>query len=50
MSTADFGRLRDHLVRDTVYVVLETDPGAPVMRRTPLHAFQITGWRTIACS
>ena len=50
MSPADFATLRDHLLRDSVYVVLETDAGAPVMRRTPLHPYQITGWRTIPCS
>lgn len=50
MSAADFTTLRDHLLRDSVYVVLLTDASAPVMRRTLLHAFQITDWRTIACS
>lgn len=50
MSSDQFAALRNQVVSDSVFVVLETDPGAPVMRRTPLHEQQDTGWRTIGCS
>lgn len=49
MAAAAFATLRDHLLRDTLYIVLQTDSGAPVMRRTASQPSQPTSWRTIPC-